>query len=70
MAELGPAGQTEEQEENVQAERTEYKEAAGLCRDGVRKAKVQLELNLTRDAKGNKKGSTCSSARKGKYRRV
>ena len=26
-----------------------------MCRDGVRKAKAQLELNLARDAK-NKKG--------------
>ena len=34
----------------------EYKEAARLCRDGVRKAKAQLELNLARDVKKNKKG--------------
>lgn len=27
-----------------------------LCRDVVRKAEVHLELNLTRDMKGNKKG--------------
>ena len=27
-----------------------------MCRDGVRKAKVQLELNLAKDAKNNKKG--------------
>jgi len=27
-----------------------------LCRDGIRRAKVQLELNLRRDAKNNKKG--------------
>jgi len=27
-----------------------------LCRDEVRRAKVQLELNLARDAKNNKKG--------------
>jgi len=27
-----------------------------LCRDGVRKAKVWMELNLARDAKSNKKG--------------
>jgi len=32
----------------------EYKEAAQLCRDGVRKAKAQLELNLARDAKNKK----------------
>ena len=33
----------------------EYKEAARLCRDGVRKAKAQLEFNFARDAKKNKK---------------
>lgn len=27
-----------------------------MCRDGVRKAKVWLELNLARDAKNNRKG--------------
>ena len=30
--------------------------AAQLCRDVVMKAKAQLELNLVRDAKNNKKG--------------
>jgi len=30
--------------------------AAQLCRGGVRKDKVHLELNLTRDAKNNKQG--------------
>ncbi|KAK4808500.1 hypothetical protein QYF61_005817 [Mycteria americana] len=39
-----------------QATWKEYRDAARLCRDGVRKAKVQLELNLARDAKNNKKG--------------
>ena len=34
----------------------EYKEAARLCRVGIRKAKVQLELSLAKDAKKNKKG--------------
>ncbi|KFP48026.1 hypothetical protein N323_07381, partial [Cathartes aura] len=34
----------------------EYRDAAWLCRDGVRKAKEQLDLNLARDAKNNKKG--------------
>ena len=29
---------------------------ARLCRDGVRKAKALLELNLARDAKKNRKG--------------
>ena len=34
----------------------EYKEAARLCRDGVRKAKAPCVLNLARDARKNKKG--------------
>ena len=34
----------------------EYRDTARLCRDGVRKAKARLELNLARDAKNNKKG--------------
>ncbi|KAK4830251.1 hypothetical protein QYF61_009318 [Mycteria americana] len=33
----------------------EYRDTACLCRDGVRKAKAQLELNLARDT-NNKKG--------------
>ena len=33
----------------------EYKDAARLCRDRVRKAKIQLELDLAGDTK-NKKG--------------
>jgi len=34
----------------------EYTDAPWLCRDGVRKAKARMELNLARDAKNNKKG--------------
>ncbi|KAK4815438.1 LOW QUALITY PROTEIN: hypothetical protein QYF61_002827 [Mycteria americana] len=34
----------------------EYRDAAWSCRDGVRKGKAQLELNLARDARNNKKG--------------
>ncbi|KAK4821003.1 hypothetical protein QYF61_010734 [Mycteria americana] len=34
----------------------EYRNTARLCRDGVRKAKAQLELNLAGNAKNNKKG--------------
>ena len=34
----------------------EDRDAAWLCRDGARRAKAQLELNLARDAKNNKKG--------------
>jgi len=38
-----------------QASGEEYRNAARLFREGVRKAKVQMELNMARDAK-NKKG--------------
>jgi len=34
----------------------EYKDTAQQCRSGVSKAKVQLELNLTRGTKNNQKG--------------
>lgn len=34
----------------------EYKHAVWACRDEVRKVNVRLELDLTRDVKGNKKG--------------
>ncbi|KFR00189.1 hypothetical protein Y956_08025, partial [Nipponia nippon] len=34
----------------------EYRDIARLCKDGIRKAKARLELNLVRDAKNNKKG--------------
>ena len=34
----------------------ECREADWLCRDGTRKAKALLELNLARDAKNNNKG--------------
>jgi len=34
----------------------EYKNIVRACRDATRKAKVHLELNLTRDVKDNKKG--------------
>lgn len=32
----------------------EFRDAIWFCRNGVRKAKVHQELNLTRDAKNNK----------------
>ena len=58
MAELKSAGQTKGQEGNAQAVEAgtgilgeEYRDAALLCRDGVRRATVWLELNLARDAK-------------------
>ncbi|KAK4831808.1 hypothetical protein QYF61_019238 [Mycteria americana] len=36
--------------------KTQYRDAAQLCRDGVRKAKAWMELNLASDAKNNNKG--------------
>ena len=33
----------------------EYGNTIQICRDGIRKAKMQVELNLTRDVKNNKK---------------
>ena len=37
-----------------QATKEEFRNIAWACRDGVRKAKAQLELILARDTKGNK----------------
>jgi len=34
----------------------EYRAVVCVCRDRIRKAKVQTELNLARDVKDNKKG--------------
>jgi len=62
MAELRPAGQTKGKREphrewkQGQVSWEEYREAARLCRDEVRKAKARLELSLARDAKNNEKG--------------
>jgi len=65
MAESRPAGQTKGQEGTAHSTGSgsrdrvsweKYRDAARLCRDEVRRAKVQLELNLARDAKNNKKG--------------
>jgi len=39
-----------------QATWEEYRNVVRACRDAMRKAKVHLELNLTRDVKDNKKG--------------
>ena len=33
-----------------------YRAVVRVCRDRVRKAKAQMELNLARDVKDNKKG--------------
>ena len=32
----------------------EYRDTVMICRDGIRKAKMQMELNLARDVKNNK----------------
>ncbi|KAK4805788.1 hypothetical protein QYF61_000394 [Mycteria americana] len=34
----------------------EYKDTVRVCRNGVKKAKAHLELNMARDVNGNKKG--------------
>lgn len=34
----------------------ESKDAAPVCRDGIRKAKAKLELNLARDMENHKMG--------------
>ena len=36
--------------------REEYRNAVWTCRDGIRKAKAQMELNLARDVKNNMEG--------------
>ena len=36
----------------------EYRAVVHVCSDRIRKAKAQIELNLARDVKDNKKGST------------
>ncbi|PKU31777.1 hypothetical protein llap_17920 [Limosa lapponica baueri] len=55
-----PARSSQEQNSRQRKQRQvsweEYKDMSQLCRDGVKKAKAQLELNLARDAKNNKKG--------------
>jgi len=33
----------------------EYRDATWTCRDGIRKAEVEMELNLSRDVKNNRK---------------
>ena len=41
-----------------------------MCKDGVRKVKAQLELNLARDAKNNKKGFCRHVSQKGRSKKV
>jgi len=42
--------------------RKKYRDIFQACRDAVRKARVQLELNLLRDVKGNKKSFSAINA--------
>ncbi|KAJ7413660.1 hypothetical protein BTVI_42865 [Pitangus sulphuratus] len=39
-----------------QATSNKYRDVVGVCRNESRKAKAQMELNLTKDVKNNKKG--------------
>ena len=48
----------------------ECRDAARLCRDGVRWAKVQMELHLARDANTKRRDSTGTSARIGRLKRA
>jgi len=48
----------------------EYKDTVQLNRDGTRKAKAQLELNLVRDEKNNEKGFTGTAARKRRLKKM
>ena len=47
------------------ATRKEYKEVVKMCREKIRKAKAQLELNLAAGVKGNKKLFTSISTVRG-----
>ena len=45
-----------------------YKDIAHSCRNGVRKAKAQLELTLAKEVKGNMKGFSKYLVRRRKVR--
>lgn len=47
----------------------EYRDTVQLCRNGDRKAKAHLDLNLAWDVKGNKKGFCKYINRKRKTRK-
>lgn len=49
----GPAGQSEGKEGDVPAMETRvcHQDAIWICREGIRKAKAQMDLNLTRDVR-------------------
>lgn len=48
----------------------EYRDEVQLFKDGVRKAKVKLKVDLAKDAKNNKKASTSMLTRKGRSKVV
>jgi len=56
LVELKVKKEMHRQWKQVQVSWEEHRDAARLYKDGVRRAKVQLELNLARDAKNSKKG--------------
>ena len=74
MAESRPAGKLKGKKEmhwqwnQGQVTREEYRGAAWLCRDGVRKVKAWLELNLARDAKNTKKSFYRRVSQKKKFK--
>ncbi|KAJ7416955.1 hypothetical protein BTVI_34319 [Pitangus sulphuratus] len=57
MDEKGASGQTQTQKRSpeVEARTGKYREIVQAARDQIRKTKALIELNLARDAKGNKK---------------
>lgn len=62
MTEWGSAGQSGDQGEYTKAVEEgqvtweKYKDISRLCRDGIKKAKAQLEINSARGSKKDKKG--------------
>jgi len=66
MAESRLAGQTKRQWEQGQVCYEGYRDTARLRRNGIKKAKAQLEMNLARDAKNNKKTIRGIPDRKGR----
>lgn len=61
MVEQGPIDQTErkkyEQWKQEWVDQEEYRDVVQKCRDQIRKAKLQMELNMVKNMKNNKKGS-------------
>ena len=48
----------------------EYRDIVCMCRNKIRKAKAQIELNLARDVKDNKKGFSRYIGRRRQTKRV